>query len=608
MAPKRWATKEQQAFLESYFLKYVHHQSGNSLTTFWSIFEQKWFKEFPVTSESGDIQPADIAKQKKRIKEWFQNKSQAMKRGLKTGSLALDLGPEKKAPRAPRVLEEYSRSCYKSKIEPNVKLKLGEMDNRPRHPIKLISDEIKASWEQEPEEVQRDIINRTEQKIKEMKAQESDEHPMIRSAEVLASNIRGIPHFMTKLGASLRDQTGWVWTILGGGPDPNFADGRVRTVAFNFGKNAIDHSFKAAHDQWQDHVLVPFLSFAESCFSPEECASRAVGAHTASTSDTAKDKDKEEGGISDFEDEDDKDDGDSIDYSFLHPDLRPGAKQSLTSSTPAPSAVTVPLKASPVASADPGLRDNDNISPRSPAPTSPPHDSSPPNPPPSSPPHDSSPPNPPPSSPPHDSSPPNPPPSSPPHNSTPCSPPPPPLPPSPTHATTVSQKDVALSMRATQDGYIFPTELFASGSEPHVARDSSDEERTREANPSPRDGTLESPHSPEQESGEWNTIIEGLKKRPTRGKPNNQPAKKPKNEQPNKRTRSARNPTPQPEILQEKRIRKRREAGEVVPLTVDALRKPLYDPPKKKRSNKENRCVDGVMGGVLIPKNKQKCE
>ncbi|KAG6836418.1 hypothetical protein H0H93_008159 [Arthromyces matolae] len=506
MAPKRWATEDQLTFLDSYFPKYVHHQSNNSLTKFWPIFEQKWFKEFPVTSE---MEPGFIAKQKKRIKEWFQNKSQATKRGKNASSLALDLGAPKTS-RPPRVLEEYSRVCYDKKIKQNVESRL-EMEDRPRRTLKIVLDEIKASWEQESEEFRREIIEKTARKSLEMKAkqdeQDHEEKPANRSPQEYATNIQGIPVLMTKLGAALKEQTGWVWTILGGGPDPAYADGQVRTVAY---------------------VLIT---------PPEECASRSLGAKTATTSNIVKNgshTDAQGGEISDFEDLDD----DPIDYSFLHPDLRPGTNKTTSTPTQSPN----PGESSQAtASANPPVATTPLPPP--PVATTPP---------------------PPPPSPPVATTPPPP-------------PPPPPVATTPlplsSPSTPASQPRVESSANTTRDGYVFPADLFG---------------------PEPRRNTPPPQHPPlGEEPAEWMTIVQGLKKRPAGPQPASdpQPAKKTKKAVAANGKKVRRNTTPQPEILQEKRVRRpRRDVGEVVPLTVDAQGKPLKDTPKKqKRSNKENR-------------------
>lgn len=39
--------------------------------------------------------------------------------------------------------------------------------------------------------------------------------------------IAGLSDAMEQINHTLQEQTGWVWTILGGGPDPAYSDGRV---------------------------------------------------------------------------------------------------------------------------------------------------------------------------------------------------------------------------------------------------------------------------------------------------------------------------------------------------------------------------------------------
>lgn len=47
MAPKKWASEEQEAYLLSYAERYLAAQETGSYHTFWPQLLEGWFKEYP---------------------------------------------------------------------------------------------------------------------------------------------------------------------------------------------------------------------------------------------------------------------------------------------------------------------------------------------------------------------------------------------------------------------------------------------------------------------------------------------------------------------------------------------------------------------------------
>ncbi|KAG6875439.1 hypothetical protein C0992_003823 [Termitomyces sp. T32_za158] len=279
-----------------------------------------------------------------------------MKRGKKLKGITLDL----KSTRHQQVTEAYSAKYYQTKIKPLVDEALQEMSEWPRYPLPVVKHQIKKAWEAESEEVRRTII---EEVNSQPKGKDVDT-PRVRSPDEYASAIASIPDVIKKISHSLQDQTGWVWTILGGGPDPTYPNGQVRTVSFNFGRNTLDHSFKMSHDDYNGQVLKPFLTFAASCFTPEVCAARALKSNDEKMSlaplnkaDDAQTMMKSVMDVSDYTilDSEDEDDGRLFDVSVIDPQLFLNTSQGQASITAAtvstPTAATAPTTVSTPTSA-----------------------------------------------------------------------------------------------------------------------------------------------------------------------------------------------------------------------------------------------------------------
>ncbi|KAG6914349.1 hypothetical protein DXG01_000900 [Tephrocybe rancida] len=283
MAPSRWTTEQQTTFLLALVANYLGYQKDNKISRFWVILYKKWFKEWSVSlSDDAQIPLEERERQKgiemdaikKKLREWFRNHARTLKKANKSDK-ALTLELTTKSSRRLQATEVYARKHYDTKIKPLLKEELEALDEAPRYRIGLVKKSIKKAWDAESDEVKRSILDEVEA-AKEVPEAQLTPPNTVRTPQQYQSAIDCIPDAMEKLHDSLTEQTGWVWTILGGGPDPSFPGGEPRSVAFNFGKNFLKQLFKAWHDDWEEHISKPFASFVSSVFSPEVCASRAL--------------------------------------------------------------------------------------------------------------------------------------------------------------------------------------------------------------------------------------------------------------------------------------------------------------------------------------------
>ncbi|KAG6876208.1 hypothetical protein C0992_000488 [Termitomyces sp. T32_za158] len=146
----------------------------------------------------------------------------------KKKALTIDLNP--KSSRRLQLTEAYAQKYYKSKIKNIVDAEINGLEERPRYPIAIIKRNIQQAWDAESDEVKQEIMH----DIQEGSSSSNRSPPVNllidRTPEEYATAIDCIPDAMDSINNSLAKQTGWIWTILGGGPDPRFG-GQVRTVA-----------------------------------------------------------------------------------------------------------------------------------------------------------------------------------------------------------------------------------------------------------------------------------------------------------------------------------------------------------------------------------------
>ncbi|KAF5367837.1 hypothetical protein D9615_010577 [Tricholomella constricta] len=144
-----------------------------------------------------------------------------------------------------------------------------------RKAIGVVKAELQKAFDAEPEELRQELIAERDA-FKKGKAASVEPGGMVkRTAEQYASAIECIPDAMFRLTESLGQQTGWIWTIIGGGPDP-VNGGKPTTLAFHYGENEVSHSFRKAYGDYNKKFLRPYAQFVESVFPLSVCKSRML--------------------------------------------------------------------------------------------------------------------------------------------------------------------------------------------------------------------------------------------------------------------------------------------------------------------------------------------
>ncbi|KAG6901101.1 hypothetical protein C0995_000709 [Termitomyces sp. Mi166 len=133
-----------------------------------------------------------------------------------------------------KVIKVYAAKFYESEIKSKVLEELGEMSKRLRYILKVVKSKIKEAWEAELKEVQCQIIEEVNNKLKE--------------------------------------------------DDTSSSSSVCNPQDFHFGKNLLNHSFKTSHNDYDSQILKLFLEFAAFCFSSNVCAAHMLKSEKDGTS------------------------------------------------------------------------------------------------------------------------------------------------------------------------------------------------------------------------------------------------------------------------------------------------------------------------------------
>ncbi|KAG6907522.1 hypothetical protein DXG01_008611 [Tephrocybe rancida] len=287
MAPPPWTTPDQGAFLNRHIDSFLEHQKASNLNTFAIGVEKSWFAQWPLKNPPPiDLSDQDACKKhndelalmRKRLGEWFRNHT----RELKKQSAGLDtLMKPAKSKRALQAVEIYSKQFYSEKVQPQVHSTVSIENVKATGTLNVIKNQTREAFASETPEVRAAVFalrDASKEAAKTTRNQEPEARTPSQYAEAIANASTLIEHFSEQMG----HHTGWVWSVMGGGPDP-VNGGRIRTMAYHFGENYLGHSFKKNHQGYVAAVQDPYSDFVRSAYSDSVCASRALSASMSST-------------------------------------------------------------------------------------------------------------------------------------------------------------------------------------------------------------------------------------------------------------------------------------------------------------------------------------
>ncbi|KAG6827426.1 hypothetical protein H0H92_011848 [Tricholoma furcatifolium] len=276
MPGKEWATPDQSAFLLEDLNRYRDCQADQSYRGFWDYKFEAWELKFPERAALfPDLGPSDaldeaqeqslsdaIRKRQQQIISWYRWRTQkkarkAEQKKIKT-MMKIIHGSRS---RLPQVMEIYSDMFYDTKIAPIVKDDMPAGANRSER-LTVIKRVTRDLWLNETSDVVEQVNARLAQ-LKAAKAEKLANPPELPTAEEITENLDDLPAVMGRFLEYLESITGWSFSCLMGGPDPELK-GKVRVASYHVGETPGGKAFNVMLRNFDQVVMGPYLEFVNA--------------------------------------------------------------------------------------------------------------------------------------------------------------------------------------------------------------------------------------------------------------------------------------------------------------------------------------------------------
>ncbi|KAG1796045.1 uncharacterized protein HD556DRAFT_1441880 [Suillus plorans] len=291
MAPRRWASSDEEEFVNTFYEKYQYCQARRDYTTFWNPFYEAWgakfpewlvvFPEIPLDKELNVEQKQIVSAAYDRRKLQLMNKlrnnwgsSKASRKAKNTGektrqSLIASITAPQRA-RSLQSHEAYSKLYFATCVKPAVDAEM----QRLQHVANLAKlgngtdeegekdlddtttgDPSSSSMEKEVKaEVAAYIEQLNEKKSQDLEAAKTGEgidHQVTidRLVDILAEFFQ-----------ELERLTGWSFSVLMGGPTPALG-GKINVSSFHVGCTEMGNLFSDAYPDFNSTIMKPWVEF-----------------------------------------------------------------------------------------------------------------------------------------------------------------------------------------------------------------------------------------------------------------------------------------------------------------------------------------------------------
>ncbi|KAJ2912606.1 hypothetical protein MD484_g7798, partial [Candolleomyces efflorescens] len=299
-----WQAIKQLAFLESKLPEYHEakakkeleqwrNETNGQFFALWPTPEDEAKEEYrqpkrprkdappPKPEFTNEQQDQWVKKRKSQIATWFNNKASEAKKEAPP----LALAPVEYVSRAPKLLSEvqiYAKQASSEKkegwnrrlMEEGVEKKnwLARYTELARASFEAECVEVKASVRREREEAkrQREEVLETERSM--MQAKPAN----LYQNKERAAAVQGLPESIALFCNQLGARTGWCFTVLAGGPNPNDPEGAIETFSYDHGQAVHGSKFKSSYPASVTAALNDLHAFCHQVTPYEERIMRVV--------------------------------------------------------------------------------------------------------------------------------------------------------------------------------------------------------------------------------------------------------------------------------------------------------------------------------------------
>ncbi|OBZ77741.1 hypothetical protein A0H81_02193 [Grifola frondosa] len=290
MAPRRWTTEAELDWLIAQRPLYLEHQKERKLHAFWPTLYHEWFQLFPehpkifsadvdegnLTPEQKEVRTKAIGSRRKKLREWFANNKGDKVRASAAGTTLLHaMSATAKASRTrhPQAVELYSKKYYRERIQPHVKEEMLLAGRRltKAEILDIVKRCTRVVYDQESDDVKAEIAA----ELESMKTEPVEPESSTRTPKQYQQALNGMPVAIESFLRELSRQTGWTFTVIGGGVWPE-ENGAIRTLSFHVGATEIGTTFPESIKDFHSTYIEPYNSYVKVAFPESVRTSRAL--------------------------------------------------------------------------------------------------------------------------------------------------------------------------------------------------------------------------------------------------------------------------------------------------------------------------------------------
>ncbi|KAG1844479.1 hypothetical protein F4604DRAFT_1689098 [Suillus subluteus] len=307
MAPRKWSTPEQEAWLGPWYEKYCAKQSdrAKNWANFFTDLLGEWLDVFPKPRPAtlppiGPLTRDElvIMDQAEKLENHFKNSLGTTKTGRQAKSEATNVFNAvlksivecEKPTCSLQEVEAYSKIYYQRHVKCMV-------DNRLKAEAEMLQAKNKALTNGMHVAIaKKEAANLYEGETNEVKAEVRryiEDAKMCREKEGMWSeddygrNIEKLATMVNKFLTGLADVTGFSFSLLAGGPSPELG-GLIDVYSFHVGQTKYGNNFSKAYPEFESTVMSPFRDYLHRVY-PEAMATLKVRLGSATDHDDGGD-------------------------------------------------------------------------------------------------------------------------------------------------------------------------------------------------------------------------------------------------------------------------------------------------------------------------------
>ncbi|KAH6897840.1 hypothetical protein BKA70DRAFT_1231193 [Coprinopsis sp. MPI-PUGE-AT-0042] len=216
----------------------------------------------------------------KQIHAWFYNAKIAGRTA--PPKVQVVVAPPPPQARTLSEVNVYSKMFYEKRVKAKVDAEKLKEPGAPA--VAIMNRVLRASYKEESDEVKEAVREERDRLLQKRKdnaeviasaLDEADDLDFDSPARI-AQFLGVLKEVMNSFFEPIERKTGWVWTVIGAGPDPRKPTGQITTKSFHYGETPTGQNFFEWHPMFNQVYMNPLSSFAHQVFPESIRQQRAL--------------------------------------------------------------------------------------------------------------------------------------------------------------------------------------------------------------------------------------------------------------------------------------------------------------------------------------------